>query len=144
MATLSVSYSRNGDVHKIETGNAALGTLVIDNTGIPADARGGTAKQLLASSALFCYCSALVSALDARGVKYGELKATATLETGNNNDGQGRVKSIHIDVAVPLSEEDASTFERVEKIMKQGCLVTGSLHEGIHMTYALSPEYDED
>lgn len=138
---MTISYTRQGDVHTIETGGAALPQIVIDNTNVPENQRGGTAKQLLGTAALFCYMSALLGSLDARGVKYEGASATATLEVGPNDLGQGRVKKITIDASVTLPEEDASTFERVEKIMKQGCLITGSLHEGITMVYTLHPEY---
>ena len=77
---LSVSYQRNGDLHTIHTGGAALGDIVIDNSRVPAEQRGGTAKQLLGASALFCFCAALNSALESRGVRYEDLRATATLE----------------------------------------------------------------
>lgn len=140
---MSVTYSRQGDVHTIETGGAALPQLVIDNTNVPENQRGGTAKQLLGCAAIFCYMSALLGSLDARGVKYSNATATATLEVGGNDLGQGRVKKITIDANVTISEEDASTFERVEKIMKQGCLITGSLHDGIQMAYNLHPEYKD-
>ena len=140
---MSVSYSRQGDVHTIETGGVALPKIVVDNTNVPENQRGGTAKQLLGTAAIFCYMSALLGSLDARGVKYSDAKATATLEVGGNELGQGRVKKITIDASVTLSEEDASTFERVEKIMKQGCLITGSLHDGIQMAYNLHPEYKD-
>jgi osmotically inducible protein OsmC len=143
MASMNVSYSRKGDVHSIETGGQALGTLIIDNTPVAPDARGGTAKQLLAASALYCYCGALAGALDARGVRYSAIRADAVLETGNNDLGQGRVKKIGIEARVTLSEEDADTFERVERIMRSGCLVTGSLHDGIRMEYDLQPVYEE-
>lgn len=140
---MTISYSRQGDIHTIETGGAALPTIVVDNTNVPENQRGGTAKQLLGSAALFCYMSALLGSLDARGVKYESASATATLEVGPNDLGQGRVKKITIDATVTLSEEDASSFERVEKIMKQGCLITGSLHDGIQMAYNLHPEYKD-
>ena len=32
---LSVSYQRNGDLHTIHTGGAALGDIVIDNSRVP-------------------------------------------------------------------------------------------------------------
>ncbi len=142
-ATLSVTYSREGDKHTINTGGAALGDIVIDNTPIPADQRGGTAKQLLAASALFCYCSALVSALDARGAKYSNLRATAVLHMDNNAVGQSRIQKIVIEARVNLPEEDEDVFERCVKIMRQGCLVTGSLHDGIKMEYDLQAEYED-
>lgn len=140
---MSISYSRQGDVHTIETGGAALPKIVVDNSNLPEDQRGGTAKQLLGSAAVFCYMSALCGALEARGIKYENASATATLDVGSNDLGQGRVKKITIDATVTLSEDDSSAFERVAKILRQGCLITGSLHDGIQMNYNLTPEYKD-
>ena len=134
---LSVSYQRNGDLHTIHTGGAALGDIVIDNSRVPA-------KQLLGASALFCFCAALNSALESRGVRYEDLRATATLDVDTNAGGQSRVLRITIDASLSLDEEDEDTFERVRKIMSRGCLVTGSLHDGIEMAYNLTPNYRED
>jgi osmotically inducible protein OsmC len=144
MAEIVVTYTRDGDVHRMDTGGRALGTVVVDNTGIPQDARGGTAKQLLAASALYCYCGSLASALETRGVQYHRIEARADLETGNNDKGQGRVRKIAISAKVTLDGEDEGTFQRVERIMRGGCLVTGSLHEGIEMTYDLQAIYEDE
>lgn len=142
-ATMIVSYSRKGDVHSIDTGGRALGTIVADNTSLPPDQRGGTAKQLLAAAALYCYCGSLADALDARGARYSGIHATATLELGLNDEGQSRVRKIRLNAKVALPEEDADIFDRVGKIMRQGCLVTGSLHDGIEMEYVLQAEYED-
>ena len=49
--------------------------------------------------------------------------------------------SASLEFNVDLPEEDDDIFQRVVKIMKQGCLVTGSLHDGIEMSYDLKPSY---
>ncbi|MGX8717540.1 MAG: OsmC family peroxiredoxin, partial [Desulfovibrio sp.] len=69
---------------------------------------------------------------------------SATLDVGANEKGQSRVQKITIDANVGIDEEDLDLFERVARIMKNGCLVTGSLHDGIEMAYNLNPVYDED
>jgi osmotically inducible protein OsmC len=141
---LTIAYHRNGDVHTIETGGAALGNLVIDNTHIPADQRGGTAKQLLGAAALFCYAASLNAAMEARALKYQSLDLSATLDVDANEKGQSRVLKITINANVGIDEEDLDIFDRVARVMKNGCLVTGSLHDGIEMEYHLNPVYDEE
>lgn len=138
---MTVSYSRKGDVHTIHTGGAALGDMTIDNTGIPADQRGGTAKQLLGAAAVYCYASALTAAMEARGLHYGSLDLSATLEVGANDKAQSRVLKIIIQAVVGIDEEDQEIFDRVARVMKGGCLVTGSLHDGIDMEYHLSSSW---
>lgn len=141
---LTVAYHRDGDVHTIDTGGAALKQIVVDNTNIPADKRSGTAKQLLCASALYCYASALNAAMEARGLNYTSLDLNAVMDVDANEKGQSRVLKITITANVGIDEEDLDLFDRVARVMKNGCLVTGSLHDGIEMVYQLNPIYDED
>ena len=56
---LSVSIARRGAKVDLDMESAAFGVISIDGELIPAEERPGTAKRLLASSALYCYCAAL-------------------------------------------------------------------------------------
>lgn len=141
MAEVIVSYSREGAMQTIHTGSKMLGDLSVDYTGVPEDERGGTAKQLLASSALYCFCGALGKALETRGAKYERIAGKATLETGLDEKKRARVTGIAIEVSVFMDEEYEFIFERVEKIMQQGCLVTASLHAAFPLTYKLHHEF---
>ena len=135
-----VKYTKKGDIHCIELGLPGLERIVIDYSTIPADQRSGLAKQLLAASALSCYVAALSGSLEARDAAYNSIEAEASMELGPNAVGQGRVKAMHLDVSVNLDSASMPVFERCARIMKNGCLVTGSLHEGIHMTYSLKAD----
>ncbi|UZP66618.1 OsmC family protein [Desulfovibrio mangrovi] len=141
MAQVIVSYDREGEKQTIHTGSKILGDLDIKYDGVPEDERGGTAKQLLASSALYCFCGALGKALETRGAKYERITGTATLETGVDDKKRARVVGIALAVTVYMDEEFEFIFDRVEKIMQQGCLVTASLHEAFPITYKLYHEF---
>lgn len=141
---MTITYSRKGEIHCIETGGQALPKIIIDNTGLLPEQRGGTAKQLLGCSAVFCYMSTLIGALDAREARISDVSAKVSLEIGSNSRGQGRVKKICIDASVSMPEDDASIFTRVEKIMKNGCLITSSLHDGIEMEYHLQAHFTKN
>lgn len=141
MADLVVSYTREGDKQVIDTQSSIMGTIDVDYTGVPEDARGGTAKQLLASSALYCFCGAFAKALEVRGASYEKIYGTATLHTGLDEMKRARVTGIDIEVTVEMDEEHEFTFDRVEKIMKQGCLITASLEAAFPMKYTLHHEY---
>ena len=84
--------------------------------------------------------AALSGSLEARDAAYNSIEAEASMELGPNAVGQGRVKAMHLDVSVNLDSASMPVFERCARIMKNGCLVTGSLHEGIHMTYSLKAD----
>ena len=140
MAELSVSYERAGGKQVIDTKSQVLGEISIDYAQIPEDQRGGTAKQLLAASTLHCFCGALAKALETRGAEYERITATATLETGMDEKKRARVTGITLDVTVHMDEDYGFIFDRVEKIMRKGCLITASLHEAFPMTYNLQLE----
>lgn len=142
MAEVIVSYNKEGEKRTIDTQSKILGELDINFDGIPEDERGGTAKQLLASSALYCFCGALGKALETRGAKYDRINGTATLETGVDEKKRARVVGITLDVTVYMDEDYDFIFDRVEKIMQKGCLVTASLHDAFPMTYKLHHECD--
>lgn len=130
---LRVSLTRRGDAVDLDMQSDALGTIHMDGRA----ERAGTAKKLLAASALHCYCTTLAQALDARKAKYDTIQGTAALETGTDDKGRGRVTGIRLDVALFMDQEYEAVFERVEKIMKQGCLITASLEPAILVTYNL-------
>ncbi|MDL2307218.1 OsmC family protein [Desulfovibrio sp. OttesenSCG-928-C06] len=138
MHSLSVSYNREGgsDLHTLVTGGA-LKSIVVDNSGIDPEERGGTAKHLLGSAVLYCYCAALDKALATRGVEYAAIDGTATLETGTDELKRARVMKITLDVTVTMDEDMEDIFERVAKIMRNGCLVSASLEGGIEIVYNL-------
>ena len=142
MAEVIVTYDKEGESQKIHTGSQILGDIDINYEGVPEDQRGGTAKQLLASSALYCFCGAFGKALETRGATYERITGTATLETGLDEKKRARVTGITLDVTVHMDEDYDFVFDRVEKIMKQGCLVTASLHDAFPMTYKMHHECD--
>ena len=115
-----------------------------DEMAAIAVASAGTAKKLLASSALYCYCAALDKALETRSAKYRRIEGKATVRTGTDDKGRGRVTGIDLDVTVFMDQEYEFIFDRVEKIMKQGCLITGSLEAAFPVKYNLNLECDED
>ena len=134
---LSVSIARRGAKVDLDMESAAFGVISIDGEQIPAEERPGTAKKLLASSALYCYCAALDKALETRSAKYRRIE-------GTDDKGRGRVTGIDLDVTVFMDQEYEFIFDRVEKIMKQGCLITGSLEAAFPVKYNLNLECDED
>ena len=121
-----------------------FGTLHLDNGAVPAEERPGTAKKLLAASALYCYCAALDKALESRDAKYRSIEGRATVETGIDDKGRGRVVGLTLDVTVHMDEEYEFIFDRVAKIMRQGCLITGSLEGAFPVKYNLELDCDEE
>ena len=140
----SIRMTRKGDLIDLDMESGLFGTLHLDNGAVPAEERPGTAKKLLAASALYCYCAALDKALETRSAKYRRIEGKATVRTGTDDKGRGRVTGIDLDVTVFMDQEYEFIFDRVEKIMKQGCLITGSLEAAFPVKYNLNLECDED
>lgn len=141
---LSVSITRQGSKVDLDMESAAFGVISIDGEAIPAEERPGTAKKLLASSALYCYCAALDKALETRSAQYRKIEGKATVQTGTDDKGRGRITGLSLDVTVYMDQEYEFIFDRVEKIMRQGCLVTGSLEAAFPVHYNLQLDCDEE
>lgn len=137
----NVKYTKKGDIHTIDIGLPGIEQIVIDYTNIPADQRSGLAKQLLAAANLSCYIAALDASLVARGATAESIVGEVQLGMGPNAVGQGRVKRLNLDVVTKIDEDSADIFDRCAKIMRQGCLVTGSLNDSIEVTYDLKADY---
>lgn len=138
---VKVTYVNNGDVHTFQTGGPVVPEIVVDNNGFSPDERAGTAKHFLASGILLCYMSSFIGAMKARDVRFSNATATGTLELGKNDKGQARVTKMTIDVHADVNKEDEDVFERVQKIMRQGCILSGSVEEGIAMEYNVNATF---
>ena len=141
---LSVSLERHGAIIDLDMAGAALGRVHIDNGALPEEERTGTAKKLLGASVLYCYTAALDKALDARGARYERIGARATVRTGTDDKGRGRIMGITLDVTVHMDAEYEDVFERVSKVMRNGCLVSASLDAAFPVTYNLKLECPDD
>ena len=119
---LSVSIARRGAKVDLDMESAAFGVISIDGEQI----------------------AALDKALETRSAKYRRIEGKATVRTGTDDKGRGRVTGIDLDVTVFMDQEYEFIFDRVEKIMKQGCLITGSLEAAFPVKYNLNLECDED
>ena len=171
----SIRMTRKGDLIDLDMESGLFGTLHLDNGAVPAEERPGTAKKLLAASALYCYCAALDKALgvylplivvnciilgraelfasknpvldkalESRDARYRSIEGRATVETGIDDKGRGRVVGMTLDVTVHMDEEYEFIFDRVAKIMRQGCLITGSLEGAFPVKYNLELDCDEE
>ncbi|MDR3319727.1 MAG: OsmC family protein [Desulfovibrio sp.] len=134
MAELTVTLERKGEIQHIHTGSGLLGDMSINYTDVPENKRDGVAKQLLATSALHCFCSSFGKALETRGAKYNKIAGSATVQTGVDEKKRVRITGVTLDVTVYMDEDYEFIFERVEKIMQQGCFVTASLETAFPVT----------
>ena len=138
MTDITVSYTREDQVELIHTASPLLGELRLHDPKVPGGGRGN-ARQLLAASALSCYCSSLAGALDTRGLD-ASIAGTATVHMGSLDGQRGapkRITGITLSVTVFLADAHAALFAEVEEVMRQGCLVTASLEAAFPVTCTL-------
>ncbi len=141
---VTVSLQRRGPIIDLDMESAALGRVHVDNNTIPEDERPGSAKKLLGSAVLYCYVAALDKALETRGAVYDSIDATATVTAGTDDKGRGRIVGITLDVVVRMDADYEDIFERVNKIMRSGCLISASLEPAFPVTYNLKLECPDD
>lgn len=133
-----VEYRRDGDdKHILFLNTKAIPEIRIDYTGIPKDARAGTAQRLLAASALYCFASTLGGALATRNAIIKSLTGRAVSDKDKDEYYRTKVNNIQIEVEVDVNDGDLPTLERCEKIMENGCLITYSLNEGIEVEHTI-------
>ena len=113
----------------VRTGHPLLGDIHADLQSVGPDERPGTARALLVSACLNCFCGTLNAALLARGVEYTRIlgRGTAVKE---DKDGISWITKIDIEVEVEAAEEDAATVDHCIDIVK-GCMITRSVMEGV-------------
>ncbi|MBQ9405980.1 MAG: OsmC family protein [Desulfovibrio sp.] len=141
---VTVSLQRRGSLIDLDMENAALGCVHVDNNAIPEEERPGSAKKLLGAAVLYCYVAALDKALDTRGAKYESIDARATVTAGTDDKGRGRIVGIVLDVTVHMDADYEDVFERVSKVMRNGCLISASLEAAFPVTYNLQLECPDD
>ena len=141
---VTVSLQRRGSLMELDMENAALGCVHVDNNAIPEEERPGSAKKLLGAAVLYCYVAALDKALDTRGAKYESIDARATVTAGTDDKGRGRIVGIVLDVTVHMDADYEDVFERVSKVMRNGCLISASLEAAFPVTYNLQLECPDD
>ena len=139
-----VSLERRGSVIDFDFESVAFGKVHVETDALPEDERTGQAKKLLGSAVLHCYVSALAKALDTRGVPYEVIDGRATVVAGTDDQGRGRIVQIRLDVNVHADADYEDIFERVQKVMKNGCLISASIEPAIPVVYNLALVCPED
>jgi len=140
--TASVKLTRKGDIDTFEFDLPILDRISINYTGIPLEKRAGLARAFLSAAALSCYVGTLSDALETRKANVDSITAEAKVKTGENELGQRRVETMKLEVSVKMNEAHSTVFGECTEIMKKGCLVTSSIHDGIHMEYNLTSKYE--
>ena len=141
---ISVSLERRGTIIDLDMENAALGRVHVDNDTLSENERAGSAKKQLGASVLYCYIAALDKALSTRGAKYDVITGKAPVQAGTDDKGRGRILGITLDVTVRMDEDYEEVFERVRKVMRNGCLISASLEDAFPVNYRLELECPDD
>lgn len=126
-----VEFEHTPEGFTIRTGHPLLGDIHADFSRVSPDRRQGTARALLVSAALDCFCGTLNAALLARDVQYRRIVGTGRAEKVER-DGVSWVNRVIIDVRVDVDDADAETLAHCLKIVR-GCMITRSLMEGIEV-----------
>ena len=98
---------------------------------------GPSPEQLLGAAVANCLCSSLLFAANNFKGDPGRLTATATCETGRNENNRLRVKHIKIDIALGASPEQLPHLDRGLAQFEEFCTVTQSVRAGIPVTVSL-------
>jgi len=114
--------------------------LILKRSQVPREKLGSEARRLLAASLAECMCSTLLFLLKWAGVDSEGFKATAETITSKDEKGRLCVDSINLTVHLDILEdvETSKKIQRVESLLKRGCLISRSLERGIRVRYSLA------
>ena len=98
---------------------------------------GPSPEQLLGAAVANCLCSSLLFAANKFKGDPGRLTATATCETGRNENNRLRVKQIKIDIALGGPPEQLPHLDRALAQFEDFCTVTQSVRAGIPITVSV-------
>lgn len=129
----TVEYERRGsDSHFLSMGGRGLHDIQVDLKNVPQDQRGPSVGiRLLSASALYCLAVTLGNELTTRGATIKSLTGRVTSEKTRDDYYRAKVARLNIKMDVDVDDADLPILEECRGIMKDGCLMTYSLNEGI-------------
>jgi uncharacterized OsmC-like protein len=95
------------------------------------DGAGPSPEGLLAAAVANCLCSSLVFAVNKFKGDPGRVTATATCETGRNENNRLRVTHIQVDIALSAKPEELPHLDRALAQFEDFCTVSQSVRAGI-------------
>jgi organic hydroperoxide reductase OsmC/OhrA len=95
------------------------------------DGAGPTPEQLLGAAVANCLCASFLFAVNKFKGDPGRLTATATCETGRNENDRLRVTDIKVDIALGTPQEQLPHLDRALAQFEEFCTVTQSVRAGI-------------
>ena len=110
---------------------------LLDYPSVPEEERLGQMRRLLCASVVGCFTGTVYFALASRGAQIKTLKGTGVASTGKADESSPKVRTIDIRVEVDIDDEDSQIFERVKKIVEEGCLISRSIAPSITVTHSI-------
>ena len=134
-----VKFELVGDAKfKLSYNNSLLKDHFLDYPSVPQEERGGQMRNLLSASALGCFAGSVYFTLLSKGAKVKSLKGSSVATTEEKIDELfPRVTAIDIRVEIDIDDEDADKLEEVKNMVKNGCLITGSIAPCINVTHTI-------
>jgi len=92
---------------------------------------GPSPEQFLGAAVANCLCSSLVFAVNKFKGDPGRLTATATCETGRNENKRLRVTHIQVDIALGAPPDELPHLDRALAQFEEFCTVSQSVRAGV-------------
>ena len=126
--------------YKVEVSfdHGAIDDFVVALSKVPEDKRFGVARKLLTASVSYCMTGYIRSFLKTKGVDVSDIHASSQIHMDKDDSGSSVVKEIDLHITVDIPEKDEYVLERCRTIMKNGCLVSKSLENGIAINRSIS------
>lgn len=123
---------------KLSYNDSLLNDHLLDYPSVPQEERGGQMRKLLSASALGCFTGSIYFTLLDKGAKVKSLKGSSVATSEKKDDEVfSRVTAIDIKIAIEIDDEDTDKLEEVRSMVKNGCLITGSIAPSIVVSHEI-------
>ena len=123
---------------KISFDHGAVNDIVVALSKVPEDKRHGVARKFLAASVTYCMTGYILYFLKRKGVDVSDIHTSSQIHIGKDESGSSAVKEIDLHITVDIPEKDLNILESCRTILKNGCLISKSLENGIAVNRSIS------
>ena len=135
--TICVTITRQEKYKFLVDFGESIPSLVADEAPPLSDGTGSSPEQLLGAAMADCLCGSLLFAINKFKGDPGHLSATATCETGRNENNRLRVTHVNVHIALGANPEELPHLDRALAEFVDFCTVSQRVRAGIPISVSV-------
>ena len=135
--TICVTITRQKKYRFLVDFGDNISNMVADEPPPLGEGAGPSPERLLGAAIANCLCASLVFAINKFKGDPGRLSATATCETGRNENNRVRVTNVKVDIALGTNPDELPHLDRALSQFEEFCTVSQSVRAGIPLAVSV-------